>query len=161
MFNQDIKENDAFFSFTQFFLSQNINVPKIITVDETQQYYLLEDLGNETLFSFLTSHRDNENIDKTVIEYYKKSLKQLPLLQLSGKKEIDFSKCYPRLAFDKQSMLWDLNYFKYYFLKLLNIPFNEQLLEDDFHCFINFLLEADHDYFMFRDFQSRNIMLYN
>jgi len=161
VYNQDIKENSAFFTFTNFFLSQNINVPKIITIEETQQYYLLEDLGDKTLFSFLTSHRDNEKNNETVVTYYKKVLQQLPLLQLSGKKGIDFSVCYPRFAFDKQSMLWDLNYFKYYFLKLVNIPFDEQLLEDDFQHFITFLLEADHDYFMFRDFQSRNIMLRN
>jgi len=160
VYNQDIKENNAFFSFTNLFLTQKINVPKIITIDETQQYYLLEDLGDETLFSFLTSHRKNEEIVKPVISYYKKVLQQLPLLQLSGKKVIDFSVCYPRFAFDKQSMLWDLNYFKYYFLKLANIPFDEQLLEDDFHRFITFLLEAEQDYFMFRDFQSRNIMLH-
>jgi aminoglycoside/choline kinase family phosphotransferase len=161
VYNHDIKENNAFFSFSGFFLSQKINVPKIIAIDETQQYYLLEDLGDETLFSFLTSHRDQEKIDASVITYYKKVLQQLPLLQLSGKRGIDFSKCYPRFAFDKQSMLWDLNYFKYYFLKLANVPFDEQLLEDDFHRFIDFLLETDSDYFMFRDFQSRNIMLCN
>jgi len=161
VYNQDVKENDAFFSFTHFFLTQHINVPKIITIDETKQFYLLEDLGDETLFAFLSSHRENEKIEENVITYYKKVLQQLPLLQLAGKQGIDFSKCYPRFAFDKQSMLWDLNYFKYYFLKLANIPFDEQLLEDDFHCFIDFLLEADHDYFLFRDFQSRNIMLHN
>jgi len=159
VFNHDVKENSAFFSFTKFFLSQKINVPKVIAIDETQQFYLLEDLGNETLFSFLSKNRTDEKIEEPVITLYKKTLQQLPLLQLSGKKGLDFSVCYPRSAFDKQSMLWDLNYFKYYFLKLVNIPFDEQLLEDDFHCFIDFLWEADHDYFMFRDFQSRNIMI--
>ncbi|MCL2167833.1 MAG: phosphotransferase [Lentimicrobiaceae bacterium] len=161
VFNNDEKENNAFFSFTNFFLSQNINVAKIIAIDETQQYYLLEDLRDETLFSFLTTHRKNEIIDEKVLFFYKKVLQQLPVLQLSGKKGIDFSVCYPRCAFDKQSMLWDLNYFKYYFLKLANIPFDEQLLEDDFHRFIDFLSEPDSDYFMFRDFQSRNIMISN
>jgi aminoglycoside/choline kinase family phosphotransferase len=160
VFNQDVKENIAFFSFTNFFLLQKMNVPKIITIDETKQYYLLEDLGDDILFSFLTAHRDHEKIEDSVISLYKKTLQQLPMLQLSGKKGIDFSVCYPRSAFDKQSMLWDLNYFKYYFLKLVNIPFDEQLLEDDFQRFITFLLEADGDYFMFRDFQSRNIMLF-
>jgi len=160
-FNSDVKENNAFFSFTSFFLSQNINVPKVIFIDETQQFYLLEDLGDETLFSFLSKNRNEEKIEESVVALYKKTLQQLPLLQLSGKKGLDFSVCYPRSAFDKQSMLWDLNYFKYYFIKLVNIPFDEQLLEDDFHHFIDFLLEADHDYFMFRDFQSRNIMIYN
>jgi aminoglycoside/choline kinase family phosphotransferase/Uri superfamily endonuclease len=159
VFNADLKENCAFFSLTNFFLTQEINVPKIFSIDETQQYYLLEDLGDETLFSFLSKNRNEEKIDASVIAFYKKTLQQLPLLQLSEKKGIDFSVCYPRSAFDKQSILWDLNYFKYYFLKLVNIPFDEQLLEDDFHRFIAFLLEADSNYFMFRDFQSRNIML--
>ncbi|MDR2972755.1 MAG: phosphotransferase [Bacteroidales bacterium] len=161
VYNKDIKENISFFTFTRFFISQNINVPKIITIDESHQFYLLEDLGDETLFSFLNTHRTHDIINTPVVTYYKKVLKQLPLLQLCGKKGIDFSVCYPRFAFDKQSMLWDLNYFKYYFLKLANIPFDEQLLEDDFHCFIDFLLETDNDYFMFRDFQSRNIMLHH
>jgi len=161
VFNPDVKENGAFFSFTQFFLSQKKNVPKIIAIDETQQYYLLEDLGDETLFSFLTKNRKGAHIEDSVISFYKKTLRQLALLQLSGLQGIDFSVCYPRCAFDKQSMLWDLNYFKYYFLKLVDIPFDEQLLEDDFHCFIDFLLETDSHYFMFRDFQSRNIMLFH
>jgi len=161
VFNHDVKENIAFFSFTNCFLSQNINVPKIILIDDTKQFYLLEDLGDDTLFSFLTTHRNKDIIDEKVIGYYQRVLQQLPLLQLSGKKGIDFSVCYPRNAFDKQSMLWDLNYFKYYFLKLVNIPFDEQLLEDDFQTFTDFLLEVEQDYFMFRDFQSRNIMLHN
>jgi len=161
VFNNDVKENNAFLTFTNFFIAQKSNVPKILTIDKTQQYYLLEDLGDETLFSYLTVHRSKEKIDETVILYYKKVLQQLPILQLSGKRGIDFSVCYPRFAFDKQSMLWDLNYFKYYFLKLLNISFDEQLLEDDFNIFISILLETDHNYFMYRDFQSRNIMLFH
>jgi len=159
VYNRDVKENNAFFSFTNFFLTQNINVPQIITVDETQKIYLLKDLGDETLFSFLSKNRDEEKIENSVVSLYKKTLQQLPLLQLSGKKGFDFSVCHPRIAFDKQSMLWDLNYFKYFFLKLVDIPYDEQLLEDDFQRFMDYLLEVDHDYFMFRDFQSRNIMI--
>lgn len=158
--NVDVKENEAFFSFTQTFLNQNIRVPKILYIDPSRKYYLLQDLGNETLFSYLNLHRlPNQLSDKT-LNYYKKVLKQLPLIQLAGEKGINFSVCYPRDAFDQQSMLWDLNYFKYYFLKLAHIPFDEQLLENDFQTLIDFLSQADAHYFMFRDFQSRNIMLF-
>ena len=158
--NADVKENEAFFSFTETFLNQNIPVPKILLIDPSRKYYLLQDLGNETLFSYLNLHRQTNQLSEKTIHYYKKVLQQLPLIQLTGEKGINFSVCYPRDAFDQQSMLWDLNYFKYYFLKLAHIPFDEQLLENDFQTFIHFLSQADAHYFMFRDFQSRNIMLF-
>ncbi len=159
-YNDNVKENEAFFAFTDFFLQQKINVPNVLAVSEDKQYYLLTDLGDETLYSYLTAHR-NGTIPDDVFDYYKNVIRQLPLLQLSGKKNFDFSICYPRHAFDRQSMQWDLNYFKYYFLKLAGIPFDEQLLENDFNQLIDYLLEIDQDYFLFRDFQSRNIMLHN
>lgn len=159
--NADVKENEAFFSFTETFLNLNIPVPQILSIDPSRKYYLLQDLGNETLFSFLNLNRKGSELSHQTLTYYKKVLQQLPHLQLAGKRGIDFRVCYPRDAFDQQSMLWDLNYFKYYFLKLAHIPFDEQLLENDFHTFIHYLSQADSTYFMFRDFQSRNIMLYN
>lgn len=159
VYNADIKENEAFFSFTYSFLKQQISVPEILFIDESRRYYLLQDLGNETLFSFLSTHRTDNGIQDEVLSFYKLVLEQLPKLQLTSQKGLDFSVCYPRDAFDKQSMLWDLNYFKYYYLKLAQVHFDEQLLEDDFNSFIAFLSEADADYFMFRDFQSRNIMI--
>ncbi|MEG2071147.1 MAG: phosphotransferase, partial [Bacteroidales bacterium] len=159
VYNQDIAENRAFFSFTDFFRTQQIHVPNLLAIDETKRYYLLSDLGNETLYSFLTEHRNGEQISPTVLEYYHKVIDQLPLIQLSGKKGIDFSVSYPRFAFDRQSMQWDLNYFKYFFLKLSETHFDEQLLENDFNTLMDYLLEVDSDYFLFRDFQSRNIMI--
>jgi aminoglycoside/choline kinase family phosphotransferase len=159
--NADIKENEAFFSFTDTFLKQGIHVPKILWIDPSRKYYLLQDLGNETLFSLMNQNRKGSLVGEKTLNYYKKVLQQLPLIQLAGQKGIDFSVCYPRDAFDQQSMLWDLNYFKYYFLKLAHIPFDEQLLENDFQSFIHYLSQADSHYFMFRDFQSRNIMIYD
>lgn len=158
-YNDNVKENDAFFAFTNFFLQKKIQVPHLLAISNDRQYYLLTDLGDETLYSFLTNRRTN-TLSNEVFDYYKKVIRQLPIIQLSGKQNFDFSVCYPRHAFDRQSMQWDLNYFKYYFLKLAGIPFDEQLLENDFNTLINYLLEIDQDYFLFRDFQSRNIMLH-
>jgi aminoglycoside/choline kinase family phosphotransferase len=158
-FNADIKENEAFLSFSKSFKVNGIPVPEVYAVSESRKCYLLEDLGDTTLFDFLSSTRQEEGFSETIISEYKKVLKELPKIQVLAGKEIDYSVCYPRPAFDKQSMMWDLNYFKYYFLKLAKIPFDEQALEDDFEVFSNYLLSARSDFFLFRDFQSRNVML--
>jgi hypothetical protein len=96
-----------------------------------------------------------------IMEIYKKSIAWLPAFQIKASKVLDYSFCYPRAAFDRQSMMWDLNYFKYYFLKLAKIPFDEQALEDDFNSLCDLLLKADGGFFLYRDFQSRNIMVVN
>lgn len=158
-FNEDLKENEAFFTFTRFFEKEGINVPHLLAVSEDKCYYLLTDLGDETLYSYLTRRRHGKLIPNDVYDYYRKVIIQLPRIQLAGKKNLDFSVCYPRAAFDRQSMQWDLSYFKYYFVKLFGITFDEQLLEDDFNHLMDYLLEVDQDYFLYRDFQSRNIML--
>ncbi len=153
--NADSKENDAFLSFSKSFSSEGLPVPIIYGVNETEGVYLLEDLGADTLFDCVKSHPFDDSI-KTL---YRKSLKGLVNLQLKGKDCIDYTKCYPRAAFDRDSMMWDLNYFKYYFLKLVRIPFDEQALEDDFRTFTDYLLQERSDFFLFRDFQSANIMI--
>lgn len=158
-FNADVKENTAFLSFTSHLLKSGIPVPEIYTVSSDLKKYLLEDLGDTTLFSFLTKTRETEGFSETIIAEYRKVLSLLPEIQMTAGKGIDYSVCYPREAFDKQSMMWDLNYFKYYFLKLARIPFDEQALEDDFQTFSDYLLSAPSDYFLYRDFQSRNVML--
>jgi aminoglycoside/choline kinase family phosphotransferase len=160
-YNADVKENTAFLSFTNHFLKKKLPVPEIYIVSSDLKKYLLEDLGHTTLFDFLSKTRETEGFSKNIISEYKKVLKVLPKLQVAAGKNIDFSVCYPRAAFDSQSMMWDLNYFKYYFLKLAQIPFDEQALEDDFQTFSEYLLSADSNYFLYRDFQSRNVMLKN
>ncbi len=157
--NNDVKENTAFLSFSNHFYHKGIKVPKIYAVSSDLKKYLLEDLGNTTLFAFLSKTREEEGFSENIVTQYKKVLKALPKIQIVAGKEIDFSVCYPRDAFDKQSMMWDLNYFKYYFLKLAKISFDEQALEDDFQLFSNYLLSASSNYFLYRDFQSRNVML--
>ena len=160
VFNEDVKENEAFFAFTAFFREKGIPVPEILEISDDRKQYLLEDLGDELLFTLLQKTRQGSDFPTTLIPYYQRVLQYLPKIQLCGKQGFDFSKCYPVAAFDRRSMQWDLNYFKYYFLKLAYIPFDEQKLEDDFQKLCDYLMEVDQDYFLYRDFQSRNIMLH-
>lgn len=159
VFNPDKKENKAFLLFTAHFNKIGLNVPKLYNQQLKENIYLIEDLGDISLFSLVEKEFSKEGISKNTIEYYKDALLHLVRFQIDGNKGLDYSVCYPKNKFDNQSVLWDLNYFKYYFLKLAKITFDEQKLEDDFHFFSKYLLEADSKYFMYRDFQSRNILL--
>lgn len=157
--NEDTKENNAFVSFSRHLRANGINVPDIFEYDAQTCIYLQEDLGDETLFSYLSAVRTEKGFSSEIIDAYRKVVRVLPVIQVTAGKSIDFSYCYPRKAFDRQSMMWDLNYFKYYFLKLAKVSFDEQALEDDYTAFCDYLLKAESDFFMMRDFQSRNIML--
>jgi aminoglycoside/choline kinase family phosphotransferase len=134
-------------------------VPEIYAEDLSQGAYLEEDFGDTTLFEFLSKNRAGENISSQAVEAYRKVVGVLPRFQIEAGRDLKYKVCYPRASFDRQSIAWDLNYFKYYFLRLAGIAFNEQALEDDFDSLTNFLLSADCDHFLYRDFQSRNIML--
>ncbi len=159
-FNEDVAENEAFFSYSAFFVKLGLFAPRLLCVHPDRQHYLQQDLGTITLYDYLCTHRDEQgNPSAETVAYYEKAVRQLPRWQLSARQGLDFSKAYPRTAFDRQSMQWDLNYFKYYFLKLLHVPFNEQKLEENYDTLISHLLSTDSDYFLFRDFQSRNIMI--
>jgi aminoglycoside/choline kinase family phosphotransferase len=153
------EENGAFLSFSRHFRRHGLPVPEIYAEDLDRGAYLEEDLGDTTLFDFLTSNRSGESIALPVVDFYRKVVAELPRFQVEAGRDLDYSVCYPRGSFDRQSINWDLNYFKYYFLRLAAIPFNEQALEDDFDRLTNLLLEAPGDYFLYRDFQSRNVML--
>jgi aminoglycoside/choline kinase family phosphotransferase len=162
--NEDARENTAFSSFTEHFRKMGLPVPEMLADDPDNRIYLISDLGDTTLYALLTLQRSASSEDifpEEILEIYKKALTWLPVFQVKASKNLDYSVCYPRAAFDRQSMMWDLNYFKYYFLKLAKIPFDEQALEDDFSSLCDLLLEADSDFFLFRDFQSRNIMVVN
>jgi aminoglycoside/choline kinase family phosphotransferase len=153
------EENVAFLEFSRHFRGHGLPVPDIYAEDLNQGAYLEEDLGDTTLFEFLSTNRLGENISPEAVEAYRKVVALLPRFQIEAGRDLNYKVCYPRAVFDAQSVAWDLNYFKYYFLKLAEIPFNEQSLEDDFSRLTSFLLSADLDYFLYRDFQSRNIML--
>jgi len=153
------EENTAFLSFSKHFRKHGLPVPEIYAEDLDEGAYLEEDLGDTTLFEFLSRNRENEEISPQVVEAYKKVVALLPRFQVEAGRDLDYSVCYPCPSFDRQSITWDLNYFKYYFLRLAAIPFSESALESDFGRLTDFLLTADCDYFLYRDFQSRNMML--
>lgn len=157
--NHDLKENEAFLGFTRHFRDKKLPVADIYAEDLPNHVYLLEDLGDTTLFKYISSKKETKGFGQENIQLYKKILDYLPQFQIGGNKGLNYDLCYPRSKFDKQSMMWDLNYFKYYFLKLAGIPFDEAELEKDFQVFAEYLMAAEHDYFLYRDFQSRNIMI--
>ncbi len=152
------EENAAFLEFSKHFRKHGLPVPEIYGQDLDHGAYLEEDLGDTTLYQFLSKNRA-ENIALPVVEAYRKVVAVLPRFQVEAGRDLNYNVCYPIASFDRQSVAWDLNYFKYYFLRLAGIPFNEQALENDFSRLTDFLLSADRDYFLYRDFQSRNILL--
>src|SRR5579862_9698364 len=153
------EENVAFLEFSRHFRVHGLPVPEIYGEDLNHGAYLEEDFGDTSLFEFLSRHRTGETIAPAVVDAYRKVVAILPRFQVEAGKDLNYKVCYPRASFDRQSIAWDLNYFKYYFLRLAGIPFGEQALEDDFSRLTKLLLSAPHDYFLYRDFQSRNIML--
>ena len=151
VYNEDKKENVAFVNFTKHFYEKGLKVPQIYEEDLDNNIYLLEDLGDTTLFSHLSKQRKEGEFPATLINIYKKVVTDLPLFQVSASHDLDYSVCYPRAGFDKQSMMWDLNYFKYYFLNILDnlfcsfqhqffSPFSIHLQKCNFHIFINELV---------------------
>jgi aminoglycoside/choline kinase family phosphotransferase len=152
------EENRAFLGFSRHFRRHGLPVAEIYAEDLSHGAYLEQDLGETTLFEFLSNNRDGGNIAPPVVEAYRKVVEFLPRFQVEAGRDLNYKLCHPRASFDRQSIAWDLNYFKYYFLRLAGISFNEQALEDDFGRLTKLLLAAPRDYFLYRDFQSRNVM---
>src|SRR5438874_3359790 len=153
------EENAAFLEFSRHFHGHGLPVPELYADDLSHGAYIDQDLGDTTLFDFLSTNRSGLSIAPEAVEYYRQALATLPRFQIKAGRDLNYKVCYPRGSFDRQSIAWDLNYFKYYFLRLAGIAFNEQALEDDFGRLTKFLLSAPREYFLYRDFQSRNIML--
>jgi len=158
----DHGENRAFLAFAKAFRQAGLPVPEIHAEDQEAGVWLEEDLGDTTLFHALTAARDARDDDAfppDIVPLYRRVLSILPRFQVEGHRVVPYRLAYPRPAFDRQSIRWDLNYFKYHFLKLALVPFNEQRLEDDFAHLTTHLLQAGTDGFLYRDFQSRNVMI--
>jgi len=160
VYSPDKNETKAFIVFTDHFRQIGLNVPEIYISDPDHNCYLLSDLGNLSLLDHLEKNKKNGNPSPETYELYKQTIAELPRFQIDASKDLDFSVCYPSGEFDGRSMRWDLNYFKYYFLRLLKIQFNEAALEDDFDRLIVHLLQSGNQFFMYRDFQARNILIH-
>ncbi len=158
-YNGDIDENRAFFYLTRHFNSKNLPVPTLIAISECETYYLVSDLGNQSLFDEIVKTNWNITGNESIKVLIRKTIKSLVDFQIDGAKGIEYKICYPQQAFDRQTIMWDLNYFKYCFLKPTGIVFHEAKLEDDFNTLASYLLTAPSDFFMYRDFQSRNVMV--
>ncbi|MEX0982315.1 MAG: RNase adapter RapZ [Bacteroidales bacterium] len=157
-YSPDVRETVSFTTFANHFRGLGLNVPEIIAVGDDQQTYLQSDLGDTRLHELIVS-RSSNRLDEKLLQLYRSAIDQLVKMQVEGDKGLDYSVAVPRPAFDKQSVLWDLNHFKYYFLKLSGIPFDEQQLEEAFDVCAEIVSGVEPQGFMFRDFQSRNIMV--
>lgn len=160
-FGPGAEENRAFLSFSRSLRGAGLRVPEIYADDVESGVWLAQDLGDLTLLDALTEARarTGDPFPAEMRGLFSRVLEELLRLQVEGAKVIDFTNAYPRADFDEQSILWDLNYFKYHFLRLADVPFNEGRLERDFHQLAAFALEADTNHFLHRDFQARNVML--
>jgi aminoglycoside/choline kinase family phosphotransferase len=160
VYSPDKQENIAFLGFTRHFQLSGLSVPEIYAEDESSDCYLLSDLGDLSLLQKLEEGRNSGRPDAVTIELYKAVIAELPRFQVEAAGSFNYNLCYPVKEFDARSMRWDLNYFKYYFLRLLKVPFNEHALENDFDRLILYLLRAGGSFFMYRDFQARNILIH-
>ena len=159
-YNSNIEENIAFLVFSKHFSKANLPVPEIISVNDEKDCYIQSDLGDTSLFNYVQNCVKNNSYDNTTIELYKQAISNLVDFQIKGNKDLDYSVAFPAPSFDRNSVIDDLNYFKYYFLKVNDeINFNESRLNADFQNIADFIMEAPADFFMYRDFQSRNIMI--
>ena len=156
-YGANIKENETFIYFSRHFKEKNLAVPEILALSDDFLFYLQEDFGDVSLLNRLEA----EGFSNEVYQLFKKSLESLAHLHIKGDEGIDYNRCLTNAEFGKQAIMADLLYFKYYFLDALRKPYDKQKLIDDFEALSNYLTHTEYKYFMFRDFQSRNIMIKN
>ncbi len=154
-YGANLKENESFIYFSNHFKKKRLVTPEIYYINSDRNIYIQEDFGDTSLLNKL----EENGFTTDVYNLYKKSLQQLVLLQVKGHEELNYKKCLTNSSFGKQAIMADLLYFKYYFLDALRRPYDKQKLIDDFEALSNYLSHTEYKYFMFRDFQSRNIMV--
>jgi aminoglycoside/choline kinase family phosphotransferase len=156
-YNLNIKENKTFIAFSNHFKQKKLPVPEILCVNDDTTIYIQQDAGTICLLDVLEQEKYSEHVFKL----YKKSLEQLARLQILGDEGLNYDVCLTAKEFGKQAILSDLLYFKYYFLDTLQLPYDKQVMLDDFEALASYLTQTEYKYFMFRDFQSRNIIINN
>jgi aminoglycoside/choline kinase family phosphotransferase len=156
-YSNNLKENDTFLYFTKHFKSAGAPVPTVFAISAEKNIYIQEDFGSICLLDKLEANGATEDVKNL----YKTTLKSLVQLQINGDKNLDYSKCITSKEFGKQAILSDFLYFKYYFLDTLKIPYDKEKLGDDLDALSTYLNHTDYKYFLFRDFQSRNVMIKN
>lgn len=155
-----IEENESFIYLSSHFNALHLPIPEVLAVSNDRLCYLQTDLGSVSLFDALKEGRKNGGkYNESEVALLEDTIKQLPLIQIKGAENLDWSRCYPQPEFDKENVMFDLNYFKYCFLKLTNVDFNEIKLQHDFYYLTDCLTQFSGNYFMYRDFQARNVML--
>lgn len=154
-YSANLRETETFLYFTDTFKNAGAPVPEIYAVNADKTLYIQEDFGNASLLNVL----EVEGLNDSTKDLYKKTLRSLAQLQINGDKDLDYTQCITGKEFGKQAILSDLLYFKYYFLDTLKIPYDKEKLGNDLDALSEYLNRADHKYFMFRDFQSRNVMV--
>jgi aminoglycoside/choline kinase family phosphotransferase len=161
VWNPSRKENDAFTGFAARFNEIGLRVPRVFKYLPDEMVYLTEDLGDLDLYTWVQERRKEveSGSEEKIEEMYRGILKELTRFQFEADRIIDYELAYPRKKFDRNSVMWDLNYFKYMFLKLSGTGFNEQLLEEDFKKLATTIEKVRSTGFLYRDFQSRNVMV--
>ena len=153
------EENHAFITLARHFRSKGLPVPEVYEVSKDEMVYTQEDLGDTLLFDFIRHGRETGTFSEEEKSMLRRVIRLLPHVQTEGAEGLDWSVCYPVPAFDRQSVFWDLNYFKYCYLKATQQDFSETLLEAEFSKLADTLLTFPSTGFMYRDFQSRNVMV--
>ena len=154
-----VEENRAFVALADAFKKSGVAAPAVLAVSDDRSCYLQEDLGDVSLFAALQGARETACFGGEDTALLCRTIAQLPHIQFRVQQHFDFSLCYPVSEFNERTVMWDLNYFKYCFLKGVGVEFNESLLEDEFDRLVAQLLSDNDNVFLYRDFQSRNVML--
>lgn len=155
------EENKAFIAIAEHFHKQGLPVPRVYAHSRDFSCYLQQDLGDRILYNAVDEGRSRGNYNPREKSLLFKAMEALPALQFKGAQGLDFSVCYPQPEFDERMISFDLNYFKYCFLKATGLEFSEIKLESDFRKMSAVLLQDPSETFLYRDYQARNVMLVN